>query len=330
MSRPRWSWARPLGGVAILAVLLHQVGAEPFLEAARMIDGWSLAAAAGISVLTTVCCAWRWSLVARGLGVGLPLRVAIAAYYRSQFLNTTLPGGVLGDVSRALRHGRDVGDTARGLRAVIWERSAGQAVQVVLTLVVLLLMPSPVRPSVPAATTAVVAVAAGGVLLSLASARSRPSRVARVVRAGVADLRAGLLGRHAWPRILLASGVAVAGHTVTFLIAARTAGATAPTAQVLPLALLVLLAMGVPANIAGWGPREGVAAWAFGVAGLSAGQGVSAAVVYGVMVLVASLPGAGVLIAGWLHHKARGTGTVAEPPGSAGPEGTRLEGAARA
>ena len=82
----------------------------------------------------------------------------------------------------------------------------------------------------------------------------------------------------------------------------------------LPLALLVLLAMGVPANIAGWGPREGVAAWAFGVAGLSVAQGVSAAVVYGVMVLVASLPGAGVLIAGWLHHGAwHGNGDRAGP-----------------
>ena len=330
MSRRWWSWARPLGGAAIVAVLLHQVGTEPFLDAARMIDGWSLAAAAGISALTTVCCAWRWSLVARGLGLGLPLHVAIAAYYRSQFLNTTLPGGVLGDVSRAVRHGRAVGDTARGLRAVVWERSAGQAVQVLLTLAVLLLMPSPMRAYVPVVATAVVAVACGGVLLSRALARSRPSPVSRAVRAAAADLRAGVLGQRAWPRIVLASGVAVSGHAVAFLIAARAAGATAPTVQMLPLALLVLLAMGVPANIAGWGPREGVAAWAFGVAGLSAAQGVSAAVVYGVMVLVASLPGAGVLIAGWLHHDARGTGTVTERSGSSGPEGSRLEGAARA
>ena len=50
--------------------------------------------------------------------------------------------------------------------------------------------------------------------------------------------------------------------------------------------------MAVPMNIAGWGPREGVAAWAFAAAGLSATQGVATAVVYGVMVLVASLPGA--------------------------------------
>ena len=47
----------------------------------------------------------------------------------------------------------------------------------------------------------------------------------------------------------------------------------------------------MPTNIAGWGPREGVAAWAFGVAGPGAGLGVATAVVFGVMVLVASLRG---------------------------------------
>jgi hypothetical protein len=40
----------------------------------------------------------------------------------------------------------------------------------------------------------------------------------------------------------------------------------------------------------------------FGAAGLGAGQGVATAVVYGVMVLVASLPGAIVLVAVWLRR----------------------------
>jgi hypothetical protein len=48
-------------------------------------------------------------------------------------------------------------------------------------------------------------------------------------------------------------------------------------------------------GIAGWGPREGAAAWVFATAGLGADQGVATAVVYGVMALVASLPGALVL-----------------------------------
>ena len=80
-------------------------------------------------------------------------------------------------------------------------------------------------------------------------------------------------------------------------IAVRTAGETAPTSQILPLALVVLLASAIPMNVAGWGPREGMAAWAFSAAGLSASQGVTSGVVYGVMALVATLPGAVVLMA---------------------------------
>ena len=327
-----WKWARLLGGAAVLAVLVWRLGTGPFLDGVRSIDGWSLAAAAGIAVLTTVCCAWRWSLVARGLGVGVPLTAAVAAYYRSQFLNSTLPGGVLGDVHRAVRHGRDAGDLGRGLRAVAWERTAGQLVQIGLAVVVLLVLPSPVRSSMPlvAAVVAVV-LAAGvlaGVLLTWALPRGGPSRWARTLRAAVGDIRQGLLARRAWPGILLASTVVVAGHLATFLIAARTAGSTASPVQLVPLALLVLLAMGIPLNVGGWGPREGVAAWAFGLAGLGAAQGVATAVVYGVLALVASLPGAVLLVAGWLRREVRAQGP-ADPPRSPVPAAAGLGGAGR-
>jgi len=326
MTRTMWMWGRLLGGATVLAVLVWRLGAGPFLEAVRMINGWSLAAAAGIAALTTVCCAWRWSLVARGLGVGVPMRDAVPAYYRSQFLNTTLPGGVLGDVHRAVRHGRDVGDPSRALRAVAWERSAGQVVQIVLAITVLLVLPSPVRSSMAVVATAVVAGGVGVVLLCRALPHGGPSRWGRTVRTAATDLRGGLLARRAWPGIVLASAVVVAGHAVTFLVAARTAGSTASPARMLPLALLVLLAMGLPTNIAGWGPREGVAAWVFSVAGLGAAQGVATAVVYGVMVFVASLPGAVVLFAAWLRRGTRGTDQTDTPP-SWTPSTADLEGA---
>ena len=110
ISRSIWTWARLAGGAAILAVLVWRVGAGPFVDGLRLTTAWALAAAVAITSLTTLCCAWRWSLVAGGLGVDVPLRTAVSAYYRSQFLNSTLPGGVLGDVHRGVLHGRAVGD----------------------------------------------------------------------------------------------------------------------------------------------------------------------------------------------------------------------------
>ena len=201
MSRTAWAWARLAGAAATLAVLVWRLGTGPFLDGIRTVDGRALAAAAGLAVLTTVCCAWRWKIVARGLGIDLPLPAAVAAYYRSLFLNVTLPGGVVGDVHRGFSHGRDVSDVGRGLRAVVWERSAGQVVQAVLTVVVLLALPSPVRSSMPLVA---IALAVGG-----ARRRARGPGAARwrSVPVGAAPARGGR--RH--PR-RAARPQGVAGH----------------------------------------------------------------------------------------------------------------------
>ena len=259
-----WAGARPLGGAAILAVLVWRLGTGPFLDGLRQLSAWSLLAATSITALTTVCSAWRWQTVARGLGVGLPLGTAIAAYYRSQFLNCVLPGGVVGDVHRGVRHGLDAGDVEpraarRGVGAdgrtgcVRHARPRGAA-----------------RPGLASAPRH--GMGRGGCWSSARSAwlsccglspAAAPSRWARVVRAGRADIRDGLLDRRALPVVLLTSVVVAAGHVSIFLVAAWTTGSAASPARLWPLAMLVLLAMVVPLNVGGWGPREGVAAWAF-------------------------------------------------------------------
>jgi len=301
MSRTVWAWGRILGPAVTLAVLVWRLGTGPFLDGIHMVDGRALAAAAGVAVLTTVCCAWRWQAVARGLGVELSLGAAMAAYYRSQFLNVTLPGGIVGDVHRGVSHGRDVRDVGRAVRAVAWERGAGQVVQVALTLVVLVALPSPVHSSMPVVALAVTMAVLLAVLVARAAPHGGRSAWARLRSALAGDLRDAVLSRRAWLGIALASALVVAGHALTFLIAARTAGTSAPLSRMLPIALLAMMAMTLP-SVAGWGPREGVTAWAFGAAGLGAQRGVTTAVVYGVMVLVACLPGAAVLVVAWLRQ----------------------------
>jgi glycosyltransferase 2 family protein len=299
--RTAWRRGRVALAGATLAVLVWHLGTGPFLDGLRAVDGAALAAATGIAVVTTTCCAWRWRTVARGLGAELPLGTAVAAYYRSIFLNVALPGGIVGDVHRGFRHGRETRDVGRGLRAVAWERSAGQVVQVVLTLAVLLVLPSPVRAAVPLVALALLGVVAGVALATRLRPAAAGSRWARWRAAAARELQDGLLARRAWPAVALASALVVAGHAATFVIAARTVGVTAPLSQLLPLALLVLAAAALP-NVGGWGPREGMTAWAFAAAGLGASLGVATAVAYGVMVLVAGLPGAAVLAAGRLRE----------------------------
>lgn len=295
-ARVIWAWVRPLSGVAILAFLVWRVGTGPFVDAVHQINAGLLVIAVLLGMMTTTASAWRWSVIAGGLRLRLPLRTAIADCYRSIFLNATLPGGVLGDVHRAVNHGREVGDVSAGVRAVVWERTAGQIVQSVLAVVVLLTFPSPVRSAMPVVAGVLVAVLALLVLLTFVLPRGGESRWARALRTARSDVSSGLLARGVWPWVVLASVVTVVGHVLTFFIAAHAAGVRAGPSVLVPLALLALVVMAVPLNVGGFGPREGVAAWAFGAAGLTAGHGVTTAVLYGALVLVASLPGAAVLL----------------------------------
>jgi uncharacterized membrane protein YbhN (UPF0104 family) len=290
-----------MAAALVLTILVWRLGAGPFLEGIRMVDARALAAATALAVLTTVCCAWRWKTVARGLGVELSLSSAVAAYYRSIFLNVTIPGGIVGDVHRGVSHGRDVGDLGRALRAVAWDRTAGQVVQVVLTVVVLLALPSPVQSAMPLVTVALAAAIFAVVLLIRAMPAGDRSAPARIRRAVARDIRDGLLARRSWVGVALASALVVAGHAVTFLIAARTAGVAAPASRMLPIALLVALVTALP-SMGVWGSREGATAWLFSAAGLGAGAGVTTGVVYAVMMLVASLPGAAVLVVAWFRR----------------------------
>ncbi|GII76775.1 hypothetical protein Sru01_17570 [Sphaerisporangium rufum] len=311
VARRVWPWLRILLALAVLAVLARKVGTAAFVDGVRMVGPPAVAAALAIGLLTTVCSAGRWVLVARRLGLPLRWPTALGDYYGSLFLNAVLPAGVLGDAHRAVRHGQRAGDLGRGVRAVVLERAAGQAVLVAAGVAVLLARPSAaasagldLAPWLLLAVGAAVAGLAGAYLLRRQArrpvagspARPRP-RWRRALRTALADARTGLLARDTWPGVAGLSAVALAGHLALFLVAARTAGSTAPPGRLLPLMLLALLVMAVPVNIGGFGPREAFLAVAFGAAGLGAQAGLTTAVVYGVLAFAASLPGAAVLLA---------------------------------
>jgi len=206
-------------------------------------------------------------------------------------------------VARGVRDGRVIDDLGTGVRAVAWERSLGQVVLVFATGGALI-------AGQPFGRTLPLLVAGGGMgsaLLVLA--------LARASRTVAADVRS-LCRRGALLSIGTASVVVLGGHVVTLAIAARAVGVRMPVADFVPLALLVLLGAGIPLNLAGWGPREGVAAWAFASSGGTASQGLAVAVAFGVIVLVGTLPGAVLLLFGRARRAAPRAGQA--PLASAG------------
>ncbi|MCD2188083.1 MULTISPECIES: lysylphosphatidylglycerol synthase transmembrane domain-containing protein [Actinomycetospora] len=298
-----------VGALLVGAVVVH-LGTGPVLDGLRAVSVEAVVAALGLGLVTTAASAARWCLVARGVGLRLGFGRALADCYRAQFLNSVLPAGVLGDVHRAVDHGRRNADVARGVRAVVIERVAGQVVVIAACAALLLVLPGPVRDVVdPAAVLGVLAVVAAVALGVVPALRRRSSVVVPAQRTGSADgsrahgalaalgrdLRAGLFARRTGPGVVVLSLVATAGHLALLAVAA---GPVAPLGVLLPLLALALLSMGLPVNVGGWGPREAVTAAAFGAAGLGAATGLTAAVTYGVLALVSCAPGLGVLLLG--------------------------------
>ncbi|MFD8498547.1 YbhN family protein [Amycolatopsis sp. NPDC059657] len=287
-----WPWLRLLLAFGILAALGFRLGTNAFVDGLRAINAWSVLAALGIGLLTTVFSAWRWCVIARRLGLPLSLKSAVSDYYRGLLLNAVLPAGVLGDVHRAVNHGQRSGDVGRGVRAVVFERFAGQAVLIAAGIAVVFTqstLPVGLTPSRDAVLIMLVVLAAAAVFVS------KNARARRAVLTTWADARVGLLSREALPRVVLLSAATLAGHVALFLVAAKVAGSTASIGRLFPLIVLTLLVMAVPINIGGFGPREAFLAVAFNAAGLGAAQGLTTGVVYGVLALIAALPGVFVL-----------------------------------
>jgi uncharacterized membrane protein YbhN (UPF0104 family) len=308
--------ARPLLRIAVSVVLVvallgwldPQVLAMAF---AAPHPGW-LALALALGVPQVVLSAWRWRLTARRLGLPLSLARAVREYYLATFLNQVLPGGILGDASRAWRHAREAGSTA-AWAAVLIERLSGQLALALVAAAGVFASPAlralpgrlAAHPNLPAESGWVLA----GALIALAAGAALVVRRLRPLAArSLAALHHALLARAVLARQLGASLLVVASYVAVFLCCLRMIGADTSFSAAAPLVPLVLLAMAIPLSLAGWGLREGAAALVWLAAGLDPVQGVAASMAYGVVVLLSSLPGAFIL----LHARLR-------PPSCASP-----------
>ena len=308
---------RAAGSLLLLALVAWWLDLSEVAARLQGLDVRWVAAALGISVLQVAASAWRWRYTARRLGIDLPAAAAFREYYLATFLNQVLPGGVLGDVSRAWRHHRSRPGAEAGpvVRAVLLERGSGQVVMVAVAALSFLMLPLAALPdsglwvASPGVRAALlVGFAAVGAGLVGLLVRRREAREGGWSAAFRADLHEGLLAPEALAVQLPTSAFVVGSYLAMYLAAARAVGAQEPLGLLLPL------------TVAGWGAREGAAAAVWTSVGLSGAEGVAISVVYGLLVLVSSLPGAWVLL-----QALAGTGAVPGDASGADPTGTQLE-----
>lgn len=278
-------WLVTLGA---LALILRVLGTDVILAQLRQVSAFWLAVAVMLLSAQIITSAARWQITAQALGLTLGSRAALREYYLSVLGNTVLPGGVVGDVGRAvrLRHQAGIG---RATQSVVIERLAGQiALFAIMALgAVVWFWPS------PAAMTgaAVLCILGMGVVMLLRrNAPDAPAPAGRLMR-GLRLLRTAWGGRGVWPRQLGLSVLILACNIGGFWAAAQAIGLPLSVGAAIFVIPLTLGAMLVPVSINGWGLREGAAAAIWPIAGPAATEAVAASIVFGVAVLLAALPG---------------------------------------
>lgn len=294
LARPAWKVAQVAVAAGLLAILWHAAdGREALRLLAGAEPGWLLAAVAALT-LQTVLSALRWRLTAGQLGIEIGQRAAIREYYLSQVINQSLPGGMMGDASRAVRSRGQAGLVKAG-QAVILERLVGQIAMFLLLasgFLVTWLVPGgldwPRWVAVPVALAVALALCAPALLRVAGRLPGAVGRAASGFRtaAAAAIMAHGVLAR----QMVLSLGTA-ACNLAAFAFCATALGVALPFVAVITIVPIVLFAMLVPVSISGWGVREGAASALFPLAGATATEGFATSVAFGLAFIVAVLPG---------------------------------------
>lgn len=304
---PRLKW---VVASCLFAAVLMSVDREMLWQELSQLPVDLLAPILALTLLQVLVSAWRWWYTARLLGASLPYREAVREYYIASFLNQVLPGGVLGDVNRAWRHGHASGQLLYAIHGVAIERLSGQ---MVLAFAVLFAvswlaqagtLPKEFQWWIGGLAGLVVAIPCLAGLLIPSNGRA-----GRYLRGLWRDIFRTLVRWPAFPIQMGSSLVVLFSYLGVFLLLAYGAGHLSSwhaVALSTALCTLLLLSMVLPVTVSGWGIREGAAAVLWPLAGLPPEQGVALSVGYGAIVFLSTLPGL-LLMISRLNHSGVGT-----------------------
>ena len=277
----------------LVASLVLLVGLFAVTDTTEIFDRLKEADLAWLSVafvcltMLTFLMARRWQLTAHALDLDLGFWRAVGEYYLAQMVNLVLPGGVMGDAARAIRL-RNEGDLLRAAQSVMLERLIGQATLFGMMLggfVIVLAVPGGLAwPQWSWVLLGVSIIAMGCIGLLSRNAGS----IAGFFRLFLLLIRQP-------QHIILSSAIAVI-ISIAFYACAAATGTGLPFSTLFTLIPLILTSMLIPLSVGGWGWREGAAAALFPLAGALPSAGIAAGIAYGAMMLLAALPGLGVLI----------------------------------
>jgi glycosyltransferase 2 family protein len=268
----------------IIAVILSRVSARDVLARAASAAPVYLAGALALSLLMIVLVALRWRLVAGWLGVVMSVGFAVRALFLSVFGGQVLPSAVGADVLRGWLVTRNANAVSRVVASLMADRLmalfAASLLMLISNRAIAQLLPSYAAFVAPGAV-----LGSGALLLAFL--------------AGLRRMNVTGTGRFQARPLLLAIAIALVVQGVAVVLAALVAtayrldGSLSLWISVIPLSVIL---SAIPVSVNGWGVREAAIVTLASRLGVAPADALLVSVTLGVVNMLASLPGAVVML----------------------------------
>lgn len=278
--------------IALLLFVLRSIDPRESLATLRQADPGLLLLALLAQLASTALSAWRWQLVMQNLGFGQTPRFYWNSYFKGMFFNQALPTSIGGDAVRIIDIARCGFRKRDALYGVAIDRLAGLGALLLLAFLAYLGNPAllPAEVSRP-----ILLLMAAGLLGLLGLSwlkrwawleRYPPLALLRAISLHVhrafSGKRLGLLGSSLLVPCFALLGFLASGHALGLSFGLATYFAIVPPALIVSI---------LPVSIAGWGVREGALVGLFSLIGANRSAVLMMSLLYGLMLIVVSLPG---------------------------------------
>lgn len=263
-----------------------------------------LLTALAFQLASTLLASWRWKLVMQRLGFGRDFAFYLRSYFKGTFFNQGLPTSVGGDALRVLDVARTGHRKRDAFYGVAVDRGLGLAGLLVFNLLAHMLAPDLLPRQAFLAINGIVLLGivgfAGVWFLHRFEMLERwaPTRVLRRISQRLAAVLAG--GRD----VAVHLGLSLLIHLLALLAIyyiGRSVGLEFGLLTYMVIVPPVILLTLVPVSLAGWGVREGGMIGLFTLIGADKTLVLSMSILYGVTLIVSSLPGLYAYLTG-KHH----------------------------
>ncbi len=285
--------------VLLLWFLFHTYDFSEVAGRLRSIAPAYLVLAIVVELVAVAFGTWRWMIILHVVDVFIRFRSALPIVYIGLFFNQVLPSNLGGDVLRVWRiflHGAPV---VRAVGSVMLDRVMAL---VGLALVVLAALPWVLSLTgdelVLQGLAGLVVLIFGGFAVLLAIdkvlaplAPLVPEKLWRSLLVLARDTRLLCsVPRTGLPAVAVGAANQILMAVLVFVLAQGLGIEVSLLACLVLVPPVVLVAM-LPISLAGWGVREGAMVAAMGFAGVSNGDALALSLLFGIVILVVSLPG---------------------------------------